>query len=308
VSACVYHAAPMTQKPEADQEIPNLSSLPALEIASPELRSDAMTPVTSAVKVASAAAFTKSSVFFGPTSFSAVFHENQDDLGPALRLRSDVQHTQEMPQGPSGLGMGALEAHFVRLGTKVFSRLPNQQTCNLMLKRHFEIIEGDGWFKPATQMCADMLWSTYRRHIGGQKCTADFETVSRVLCQNARAPLDKPEDPADPKEYISSFSGRNTRWESLGLILVSCCFGAISSADTEIFTYADGRERDKSQFVQETKECISICVTLCSHTDSVNHVMVALLYSNCLLLSVTGPNGDTSRFQIPLHTILLTPR
>src|SRR5277367_4626713 len=89
-SACIYLAAPMTQKLEVDPELPNLSSLPALDIASPGLQRSSIHSESTPPKAAAQAILTNSSVFFGPTSFSAVFHENQEDLGTALQNENVV--------------------------------------------------------------------------------------------------------------------------------------------------------------------------------------------------------------------------
>lgn len=292
-SACIYLAAPMTQKPEVDQELPNLSSLPALDIASPGLRRSSINSGSSPPKAVAHAILTNSSVFFGPTSFSAVFHENQEDFGSALDSGNDTVTTDSAPRRKVGVDSYALDAHLVRLGAKVLSRLPDQHTCNLLLERHVCQNDNDGWFKPATQYCSDMLWSTYGRYLIGPKIMTETETVSRMLCQNARTNLQEPDD---TKEWLDSFTGPNLRWEALGLLLSACCYGAMASPESDLFTGQDGRPRDKKQFVQETKECISICVTLCSHADFVNPIMVTLLYNNSILLSVLGVGGDTSKF------------
>jgi hypothetical protein len=240
-----------------------------------------------------------SSVFFGPTSFFAVFHENEKDLGPAphsgeaaVAIEDSLQHKKEAENL-------ALDIHLVRLGTKVLSRLPDQQTCNHLLQRHLHTNNNDGWFKPATQYISDTMWSTYGRHLIKSRTTTEIEIVARILCQNARTNLQ--ESASDnPKEWLDSFSGQNLRWEALGLLLKSCCYGALASPDSETFTGQDGRRVEKKQFMREMQESVSICVTLCSHTEFVNPVMVALFYNNCLLLSILGPGGDTSKLQITI--------
>jgi hypothetical protein len=300
--ACVYLAAPMTQKmeldkPEIHQEIHNLSSLPALDIASPALSKLSMRSSTTATKSAKTAILTSPSVFFGPTSFSAVFHENQGDLVSAMPAGEDDLSMEAASRPDGRMENAALDEHFVRLGTKVLSRLPDQQSCDLLLKRRFERSDNDAWFKPATQMCADLLWSTFGEQLVGPKTMAGLETVARILCQNATTPMEEPEDPEDAEEWIQSFSGPHLRWESLGLILACCCYGAMSSGDDAVFMGTNGRQKAKKDFIRDTKEIISICVTLCSHTESVNPVIVALLYNNALLLSVLGPGGDTSKLK-----------
>jgi hypothetical protein len=293
-SACVYLAAPMTQKPEAEQELPSISSLPALDIVSPRLRRLSIPLGSAAAKVTAPTGLNDSSVFFGPTSFSAVFHENEEDLGPNLRSGEGLVATEDSLQHKAEVENVALDTHLVRLGTKVLSRLPDQQTCNVLLQRHLHTNNNDGWFKPATQYISDTLWFTYGRHLMGSRSMTEIETVARILCQNARTNLQEPASD-NPKEWLDSFSGQHLRWEALGLLLKSCCYGALASPDGETFKGQDGRRREKKHFVREMQECVSICVTLCSHTEFVNPVMVALFYNNCLLLSILGAGGDTSK-------------
>jgi hypothetical protein len=296
-SACIYLAAPMTQKPEVEQELPSISSLPALDIASPRLRRLSIPAGSTAAKVMAPTGITSSSVFFGPTSFSAVFHE---DLGPALHSGEGAVATEDSLQHKAEVENSALDIHLVRLGTKVLSRLPDQQTCNLLLRHHLHTNDNDGWFKPATQYISDTLWSTYGRHLAGSNGMTEIETVARILCKNARTNLQEPDD---PKEWLDSFSGHNLRWEALGLLLKSCCYGALASPEIETFTCHDGQRKERKDFVREMQECVSICVTLCSHTEFVNPVMVALFYNNCMLLSILDVGGDTSKLQIIIsHT------
>jgi hypothetical protein len=294
-SACIYLAAPMTQNSEAEEELPSVSSLPALDIVSPRLRT-LSTPAASTIpKAAAPTGLSDSPVFFGPTSFSAVFHENEEDLGPNVHSGEGVLESEDALLHKSEIGNDALDAHLVRLGTKVLSHLPDQQTCNFLLQRHLDTNLTDGWFKPATQYISDALWSTYGRHLVGSKSVTEMESVARILCKNARTHLQEPDD---TKEWLNSFSGHNLRWEALGLLLKSCCFGAMASSESEILFGRDGRRREKKQFVREMHESVAICVTLCSHTEFVNPVMVALFYNNTLLLSILGAGGDTSELQI----------
>jgi hypothetical protein len=137
----------------------------------------------------------------------------------------------------------------------------------------------------------------YGKYLVGSKGLAEMETVARVICQNARISLQEPDD---TREWLNSFSGQNLRWEALGLLLKSCCFGAMASPEGETLIGRDGRRREKKHFVREMHECVSIGVTLCSHTEFVNSVMVALFYNNTLLLSILGVGGDTSKPQIIL--------
>ena len=253
--------------------------------------------MSTAVSVAVPTGLNDSSVFFGPTSSSAVFHENADDLGPAPHSGEGVVATEDSLQHKAEIQNVALDTHLVRLGAKVLSRLPDQQTCNHLLQRHLHTNNNDGWFKPATQHISDTMWSTYGRHLIGSRSITEIETVARILCQNARTNFQEPASD-NPKEWLDSFSGQNLRWEALGLLLKSCCYGPLTSPDNETFTGQDGRRMKKKHFMRETQESVSIYVTLCSHTEFVNPVMVALFYNNCLLLSILGPGGDTSKLQI----------
>jgi hypothetical protein len=287
----------MTQKPDVDQDLSSISSLPALDIVSPPLRRLSIPSRSAGAKVAAPTSLNNSSVLFGPTSFSAVFHENEEDLDRALHSGEDAVATEDSLQHKAEAENVALDTHLVRLGTKVLSRLPDQQTCNVLLQRHLHTNNNDGWFKPATQYISDRLWSTYGKHLIGYRSVTEIETVARILCQNARTNLQEPASD-NPKEWLDTFSGHNMRWEALGLLLKSCCYGVLASPDNESYSCQDGRRREKKHFVREMQECVSICVTLCSHTEFVNPVMVALFYNNCLLLSILGAGGDTSKLWI----------
>lgn len=296
-------AAGPEEEPEQEIQIPSISALPALDItSSPVLTKQSMQSVITPGRIAGGALLANSRVFFGPTSFSAVFHE---ELGTSFHASAEAIGLEDATRLNLGPENDPLDTHFVRLGTKALRRLPDQQTCNLLLARYLHANDNDGWFKPATQQCADLLYSMYGKGLSGSRTVADCEHVATILCHTGRTTLQEPNDPDDSREWVSSFSGANLRWEALGMVLSSCCYGALASPDGDVFAQGDGQRKDRMQFVHELKESISICVTLCSHTDFVNLVMVSLLHSNCHLVSVLNSGGDTSKFPfIVLHPVI----
>ncbi len=104
----------------------------------------------------------------------------------------------------------------------------------------------------------------------------EIETVARILCKNARTNLQEPDD---TKEWLTPFSSHNLRWEALGLLLTSYCYGAMTSPDKETFIARDGRQRENKHFVRDARMCVDMCY-VCSHTEFVNLIMVALFYNN----------------------------
>jgi hypothetical protein len=291
-SACVYLDAPMTKAPNTDEELPSLSTLPMFNSSSPVLDHHAVGS-SAPSSLSGSLPPLASPGFLGPTSYSAVFLENESNIGPVSNtgLPTKISDSLVQIQEIEGDELVA-KTHLQTVGLKILRQLPNQETCHILIDRNKQL--NDGWLKHGTKHCAQSLWSTFGKYLSKSKNTREVELISQVLWKNTLTVL---EESDDPQAWLDSFSGYNIRWEALGVLFASWCWGAMASPESDaIFEAQEDRWRDKSYFVREMKECASLCAVVCGNTDLVNPIMINLLYNNCLLQSILGAGGDTSEF------------
>jgi hypothetical protein len=84
--------------------------------------------------------------------------------------------------------------------------------------------------------------------------------VASVILRNGSVPL-KGKD--DATEWIQSFSGTNTRWETIGIMFVAFAYVILSLPDKDIRAVFQERAKERSVLVAEMKGCIEACIELC---------------------------------------------
>lgn len=319
-TSCVYLPAPMTQKgprqPKsagvAGEVQPISLSLPVLNIALTGLeRTHSVdTPESQSTNGGSYSShahnspiLTHSGGFLGPTSFSAVFLENQQNLEHALPSGTGLPGDQVLDQLQSQTRVDvSLDARMTQLGIKVLARLPDRETCLALLER--QRVTDYVWMTLATKYCIESLWSTYRTELSKSSGVPGLELLAHILCRNSKVQM---EEPDDGQAWLNSFSGHQMRWESLGIIFACCCHGILAAPDNDgKFTLSTGQQEDRAQFLEQMREGMSFCVSLCSATDMINPIMAVLLYHNCVLHSVLGIGGDTSAYSSVSSCLVLS--
>lgn len=183
---------------------------------------------------------------------------------------------------------GQMDMNLISLGVKTLSRIPSQATCNTLFSRH--INPNDGWIRLAGESLSDSIFESFGAYLQTTR-VANLEDVAHLICRNTSSFF---KEESEPVKWINSFSGRNLRWESLGILFTYWSFGAISSPEHDLI-YQLGTEvkRDRRQYMIEMKECATWCIALSSNVDRGNPLLVYLLYKHSLLETIIS--GDASK-------------
>ena len=296
-SRCVYVDAPMTRSPvEARKNSIHIPLTPTTG-SSVSPRVPLSTPDSKPTVISGP--FIKSGGFFGPTSFSAVFLENRENLGnDDIQISNDSlpdPTPDESLQSQTFLMLASNEFRGpprVALGAKVLRALPDHHTCKFLLEWYFENTHECTFHKPSLMTVATSVWNTYGKYLKEPRRLGDLEHISSQLCQNAETALPEFED---YDNWLASFCGTNLRWETLGAV-----FGALTSATLSLperdafFCTQRGQRKNRKHFAMEMKDCVQTCLTLSNYLDLINMQMVCLLAKNLILQTVLS--GDTSEF------------
>jgi hypothetical protein len=250
--------------------------------------------------------FIKSGGFFGPTSFSAVFMENGENLG-----NDDIQISND--SGPYPAPDDSLQSQTflmlasnefrgpprIALGVKVLQAFPDHHTFKFLLEWYFANTNECVFHKPSMMSVATSVWATYGKYLKEPRRMADLESFSRILCANAETALPETDD---YDSWLASFCGANLRWETLGAV-----FGALTGATLSLherdafFCTQRGQRSNRKLFAMEMKDCVQTCITLSNYMDLINMQMVSLLTKNLILQTVLS--GDTSEFSARVSDI-----
>ncbi|KAG4024977.1 hypothetical protein MFRU_076g00240 [Monilinia fructicola] len=297
---CIYLTAPMTRRPPpaysntGTEHEHNSLSIPAPTPSSSSTPkssnfSDSRTP-TELGRI-------QSGGFFGPTNFSAVFEENRDNIG------NDIQISNDSSVLPS---YDSLQAHNflmlprntfggsprIQLGIKILQQLPDQHTCDYLLRWY---LEKAGECNPhiprkASVHIAHSLWSMWGKELREPRHLEEIERISTHLCKNSEHPLQEVDD---YQPWLECITGANMRWESVGFVFAALCQSVLSLSERDpFFTIQNGQRKDRKYFAMELKDCLQACITLSNYMDYINIVMVGLLTKNLIISTVIM--GDTS--------------
>jgi hypothetical protein len=230
--------------------------------------------------------FKPSSGFYGPTSFSAVFLDNEDDLGSKIETPPDALPLTPSQNDRIEEKMSARTS----LGVKVLSLLPNQNSCDYLFSLYAEKGSDTSFHKPTVLYCMSSFWSTFGAALRQPRKSRNLRDVAILLSKNTHSVL---KDCDDPNAWILSLSGRNLRWEMLGILI--CILGKVALALPEADSFwatQSGRRMHRREFATEMKECADECVKLSSQMDNINVLTVSLLHKRLILESQC--TGDTS--------------
>ena len=143
--------------------------------------------------------------FLGPTSYSAIFTENSGSLG--ICDQDEIDDALLPP----------VSAEKISQGAEVLSLLRDLPLYERFTMRWFEMCDGILVLHPMWRIFVDELWSEFGQLLadGGQE---QLHSLSELVWRNTRRPL-KVNGQMTACEWTKAVSGRNTRWEIVGIIL-----------------------------------------------------------------------------------------
>ncbi|KAB8298710.1 hypothetical protein EYC80_000885 [Monilinia laxa] len=229
--------------------------------------------------------------FFGPTSFSAPFLENNkdfvsdvDDRGESILSPVSMNAPFTFPVISTGQ-----QAAQISSGIKILSQLPDQATCELLVSRYTVKYIEYAFHKPTILYCMKSLWNTFGQSLRHPRKPEKLRDMVNLLNKNSSTDFPESED---GKAWLSSLSGTNYRWEILGILF--CVLGqqAVMMKDKEqesFFETQSGRRKQRLLFTADMHECAEGCLQICSKMDIGNILMLSLLWkTNTLESEVIG--------------------
>lgn len=125
----------------------------------------------------------------------------------------------------------------------------------------------------------------------------DLSTPSNDTTQRARALLENSHRPlifhkhSTPSEYLQQMSGKNLRWESLGIFLTAASRAALDTSSFAPLYNSDERRRGLIKALMYIGDC---CLETCLSLDCLNDLQLVLQYENLIVHSQV--DGDQSKF------------
>ncbi|KAK3936095.1 zinc finger transcription factor YRR1 [Diplogelasinospora grovesii] len=256
-----------------------------------------VTPASERPPVAARTTSGRNTGYLGATSFSAVFQETQTSLasvqGQTLAVPTPSESSLSsvaIQRTPRNIQTQVTSTPDLDISTavQVLQQVPDQKAAKLLFRRH--INPNDGWVRLAADRLIASLFDEFgpvlRRHRSD-----GLEDMARLLTHNSNQPLD--ESITDSADWLASFSGRNLRWECLGILFTYWSFGSMN--DSSHLETVDGNNPppgDGSIAMRKYKELASSCIALANPSRNANTLLVYAQYRHASLES--NISGDAS--------------
>jgi hypothetical protein len=237
------------------------------------------TPPESAARTTQSASESTRSFYLGSTSYASVFAEE--------RFIPDSLHEQppkSMNAVPSIFNTRMVGSPHcqMRPALAIISRLTPFSLFENIIRTYFEINKASSFLGPLFISALPQLRIDLERLSpdGGDTCAA-FMDITR----NTTRPLKVPPT-MSASEFHTLFTGKNLRWETLGLIMsIAASMAQFTPPDDPVFTTAKGERFDRDVFVEDLIHVCNDCISLCQVHGAVNDIMTWMMYSNALVMS-----------------------
>ena len=246
--------------------------LTSLTLSPPTLRNDAdpaatsntwPTPPESATRTTQSGPDPARNFFLGSTSYASVFNEEQP-----LPDAAHEQPSERLSLTPSTLGrsMGHRHCQFA-LGDLIVSSLLPFSFFERFLEMYFATHKANAIVGPLILSALPQLRKDMEQlNLAG----SDVYTLYAEMTKNTARPMKVPAS-MRPSEFHTLFTGKNLRWETLGLVLVLAGSQAqYTSPNDPIFTLEDGKQINRDEFIEDVVHATNTCIHICSTHGAVN--------------------------------------
>ena len=156
--------------------------------------------------------------FLVSTSFSDTIHDHEADASDNEFGEMDAVPNIDLVQ--------------IAMGRNILKVLPGHDDCQSLLKRYLDGPGEVGFLKASIQKVLDALFaaSPYRQYLKEPREDQYLENLSEDICRRSVEGLVLPDDAVG---WMAAFSGPNTRWESMGILLTAIAYGVLAVPDRE---------------------------------------------------------------------------
>lgn len=200
--------------------------------------------------------------------------------------------------GDTGTRTIVLSPRSLEAGLVVLNRIPTEDVALPLFDKHTN--PNDGWMRLAAKRVIESLISVFGRTLRSRK-PRDMEELAHLLSSNTAKQWT--EDEIESEAWLSSFSGRNMRWESMGILFTYWALAALADQPhrPELLRKSDKRP---AQLTLVYKEAAEICIELCKGCTP-NSLLLYLTYKAAILESMIAGDAAPSFWRLHGENVAL---
>lgn len=213
--------------------------------------------------------------FLGPTAYSAVYTEASRSLNVIEPdTAADLDDSSHLPP---------VSAKKIRQGAEVLAMLRDMPIYQRFTQRWFDLSDGLVVMQPVFKIWIDELWSEFGRILTEAK-PEQLVSLSEMVWRNTRRPL-KVHGNMNAREWAKSASGRNLRWEVVGIILSLVGLVAVNLSNWDsIFDSLRETFVDRATFAERMRKASEFCLCFCYECEVLNEVYACFMYEDLILV------------------------
>ena len=268
---CVYHPAPMTKIRKSSSNSPKALQKLLPDTQSPQTIHNLM-PVQqplppSTHRSSRPTLFKRPGPTYDKTSFSAVFRENQAQIGAHLLDVGD--------DGPASGSHAYDDPARMKLAVQTLQEFPTYETCERLIASFLTL--RDPWLSPKMILhCLKSVWSTFGDSLGDSKADRDLTHMARELFKNGELPA----CPDESEPWVNWFGGSLLRWEMIGILFATFGFATLILQDWDpVFSLQEQGNSSRKSAAFRMKECANACLGL-RNADHPTTDTVVCLFKN----------------------------
>lgn len=221
--------------------------------------------------------------FLGPTAYSAVYTENSE----SLRL-SELEESDTAPLPPVPLDK-------IQAGAEVLALLTDMPRYMSLAQRWFDLCDGFIIMQSVFRCWIDDLWSEHGPVLIAARGD-QLRSLSEMVWRNTRKPMPV-HGQMTAIEWAKAATGRNLRWEVVGLILSHLGLVAVNLSNWDTI-FEDLREAivDRATFGERMRKASEHCLCFCYECETINDIYAAFMFQDLVLVECL--KGDAREYRL----------
>ncbi|KAI8953894.1 hypothetical protein F4801DRAFT_64956 [Xylaria longipes] len=222
--------------------------------------------------------------YLGFTSFSAVYEETQISLSRLQGSHATPSDSGDWSQETSAPDEFTLSARTRDACLFVLQNVPEPARGKICLRGSPK----EAWYYFFLERVLISFYEAFGHYFGPRRSDRSLEELAVLFSKNTIRRFSDDDD-ITPSQWIAQFSGRNTRWETLGLLFGFWDFSVNS------ITINKSRTQDEYGRPSEvTQRCVDFCVDLCHEfSATANSMLLFLTYRRLVIETVL--HGELGR-------------
>ncbi|KAK6953645.1 hypothetical protein Daesc_005950 [Daldinia eschscholtzii] len=235
--------------------------------------------------------------YLGPTSYCNIYEDTENSLS-LLRGSASVaaQSDSFAHHAPTEGSQTKMSVRVRDMALAVLRNVPEPTQGSAMRFKP----GSDGWIRSIAERVSRSFYEAFGDHFGpGNRPAAKLEELARVICANTSRPFSDEE--SDPDKWFGQFSGKNIRWEAIGILSVFWEF--VPGSNTEFWRGKRSAEFDRGFRI--SRETMRLCLDLSKEFSPGNSMMLCLSQRCTVTDSMFVGDADLVVWRAHAETIAL---